>query len=191
MYRVNFIKRFVLLILLLVVSINLSCVSIQVQRDMEYKLLKKHYKYMNKEAYKFIKWWSNDRKIDIILTCSLIDYESGDCRKTKFNWEKMKRVHSRSNAIGVMQLLRKYHGGKNWRDLYDPNINIKRGTMYLKLCIMKSRRQGFKNVYAEALRMYNSGMGADRDDYPDYLWNNYVYRIMVKYEKVKNDMWNA
>ena len=177
-------KAKVLGIIILFSVIN-SCVSMpQVVAkitivDGQYYTLKKHFKWMNQEIYPILKKECKRQHIDIRLMCSIIQYESGDYCKNDYQW--MKKVHSTSNAIGLCQVLVRYHSPNNPHALYNPEINVKKGVAILAECLTKAQKENWQNPAREACRYYNAGPYSKR-----YRYNNwsYVNKIWNKYNGV-------
>ena len=144
--------------------------------DKEFALLVKHFKWMDRDTYSIIKERSLHYGLDIVYVSSVIQYESGSYCGNNLEW--MKRVHSKSNAIGMMQLLSRYWAPKgNYKLLYDPKININLGCSYLKHCLVKSKG----NLWHTA-RRYNQGANGKAWKYRNWA---YVKRIIKKYNHVK------
>lgn len=145
--------------------------------------LQKDFGWINLDIYKIIQKNCKKYNLDVILVCSVIQNESGTyCNN---NLEYMLRVRSYAGAIGLCQIM-PFHV-KDPRTLKDPNINIERGCWYLTKCITKARNLGFKKIYAEACRLYNSGVNAKRWEYKNWA---YVNRIQNMYNRVSFELEN-
>ena len=191
------IKMIILITLFTIVN---SCVSMQNIKavntiDSNYLKLKQQFAWMNPEiygilkrevkkqegnvprVYKTVRGYKVYIDFDFIkFMSSLISAESGEfCHN---NYEYMNRVHSRSNAIGICQMLAKYHSPKNPKALYDPNINVQKGVSYFTMCLQKSIREGHKNPLQIACLYYNAGAGAKIWRYNNW---GYVNKIAKYY----------
>ena len=174
--------------LIILFAITSSCVSIKITKDnfdFKYYRLKKTFTWMNPEIYWIIKTEANAQRskiniqVDYVkLICSLIAAESGEFCRNNYEW--MNRVHSHSNAIGIMQILAKYHSPKNPKALYNPKINVQKGVMYLTHCLQKSIKEGHKNPVQIACLYYNAGAGAKIWRYRNW---GYVNKIQMYYGK--------
>jgi len=195
MLNIKLLDRFceflkILVILIVVVSLNSlsSAASTKPKTDEkfvdyinEYNRYKANFKWMTKEAYEVITKWCEIRDFDMLFVCALITYESADHPKTKFNWKKMQYVKSPSGAVGPMQLM-PVHSPKNPDLRYNIDFNIEKGTWYLKSCVAKARKEGWKNIYKQACRYYNAGKGNKIKNYKNW---GYVVKILKKYKEVK------
>jgi len=165
-------------------STNTMAISFKIKESKETIALKKDFKWINEDIYRIIKRNCKKYNLDIVLVCSVIQYESGTyCGN---DLKKMKTVRSYMGAIGMMQLM-PVHLPKNPKALEDPKINIEKGCWYLSKCIKKARTMGFKKIYAEACRMYNSGLNGKRIKYKGWA---YVNRIQRMYNKVSVEFEN-
>lgn len=149
--------------------------------DHEYKILKQEFPWLNNEIYEILVRYGIYNRIDPVLMMCIIQYESGNACNN--NYEKMLRVHSRSNAIGICQIMW-FHSKDNPKKLYDPEFNVKIGYWYYKQCMLKAKKQGWKNWIVEANRMYNQGLNGERWRYRN--WKNYAYPIYYKYKKIRS-----
>lgn len=137
--------------------------------------------------------YSEENKIDPALIFAIIKAES--------NFDE--KVVSSSGAVGLMQLMErtgmeqsKKHG-KNYqyKDLYNPEINIELGTAYLAELINK-----YNGNYYLAITAYNAGIGvvdgwiadgviksdgSDIENIPYKETNNYVRKIVNNYKIYK------
>lgn len=164
------------------------------EKATKYDKLKKSFPWLNEKIYKIIVAKSKKYKLDPILVCSVIEYESARaCRIwikkgkkyiVKYSLRKMQYVHSKSNAIGFMQIM-PFHVKGSYKQLYNPWLNIEKGTWYYSLCLKKAKRLGYKNPIVEANRMYNSGLHGKRWRYSRKLWKGYAYPIYYTYKKAK------
>jgi len=197
------IKMITLITLFIIVN---SCVSMQNVKvvntvDNKYLQLKQQFAWMNPEIYgilkkeikrqepnlpriyKMVKGLDNNYKVyinfDFIkFMSSLISAESGEfCNN---NYEYMKRVHSYAGAIGICQMLAKYHSPKNPEALYNPNINVQKGVSYFTMCLQKSIREGHRAPLQIACLYYNAGAGAKIWRYKNW---SYVNKIAKYYGK--------
>ena len=149
----------------------------------EVKELKQHFPWINENVYNIINKNCKVYGLEVVLVCSVIQYESGMYCKNNLEW--MSRVISYAGAIGICQIMPLHV--KNPEDLKYRAINIDRGCWYLSKCIKKAKNCGYKKIYAEACRMYNSGLHAKRSNYRGWA---YVYRIQNIYEKTNKHMVN-
>ena len=149
----------------------------------KYFQLKKEFPWMNQEIYHIIMKESRKQyckipmKLDFPkLICSVITAESGEfCNN---NYERMLRVRSVSNALGIMQLMVKYYAPKNPESLYNPEINVQKGVMYLTVCLQKSIKEGHKNPIQIACAYYNAGSNCKLWRYNNW---GYVNKIQKYY----------
>lgn len=82
-------------------------------------------------------------KVDVALVLSIISAES----------EGKIRARSKVGAISLMQVMPFNYPGKNKNDLYIPEINIKYGIKYLKLCMKTHKNRSDLWIYSA----YNMG----------------------------------
>lgn len=137
---------------------------------MYYKVLQQRYPWLDMPLYCLIVERAMICKLDPIFVCSLIQYESGG---------KITAL-SKSKARGLLQVKACHLKGTKLtvRDLYKPFTNLRLGCNYFIFCRQRARRD-----MVEALRMYNQGHFADRDEYKNW---KYVENILNAYNFVKN-----
>lgn len=149
----------------------------KLSNDYAYYNMKKHFVWLDKPIYYFIKEQSAKKNISPILICSIIHWESAAA--CNYNLKRMRVVKSRAGAIGLMQIMPVHAQIRNRpvKKLKEPFFNIRCGVDYLDLCIKKS-----KGNLKEALRMYNQGINAKRYKYKNW---KYVFRVIKKFNSVK------
>lgn len=105
-------------------------------------------------------------------------------------------VKSHANCYGLMQLglptAQDVDPSVSVQDLFDPNNNIRIGTIFMKYCLMK-----YPNNLGYAVSAYNAGLGSVQrwvkanpnftiNDIPYKETRNYVQAIMNNYLKYSN-----
>ena len=158
--------------------------------DLPNIILKKIYPQKYSE---YVYRYSEQSDVDPLLVFAVIKAES--------NFDEV--VVSSSGAIGLMQLMEKTaleQAGKHnknyeYKDLYNPEINIELGTAYLAELINK-----YNGNYYLAVTAYNAGIGvvdgwiangtinpdgSDIENIPYKETNNYVRKIVKNYKMYK------
>jgi hypothetical protein len=149
--------------------------------DFQYYKLKKTFAWMNPEIYQIITTEANAQRskiniqVDYVkLICAVISSESGEfCHN---NYEYMKRVISYASARGLMQVIPKFHAPKDPDSLYKPEVNVKKGVMYLTHCLQKSIKEGHSKPVRIACLYYNAGAGAKIWRYNNWGYVNKIER---------------
>lgn len=142
----------------------------------DYYRLKQQYVWLTPDVYYPI--YEEARKYPNVTmddVCALIQYESGNYCHNRI--ECMKTVVSYAGAIGLMQIIQKYHyKNGNRKDLEIPSINIRIGTKYYSICLALA-----KGNKKEALRFYNAGPVSNVANYRG--WAGYVNPIIYTSKK--------
>lgn len=117
--------------------------------------------------------------IDKYVIMGIAFVESTTCRPTKFKLKCLNpKALSSKGAMGIMQLLPSTARDMGFKghdtDLYNPYINIKYGTKYLKMLYKR-----YNNLYM-ALDAYYRGMGRiEKKPYRgNWMEHTYVGRVM-------------
>lgn len=112
------------------------------------EIIQREGKVSNEMATNYAKWIfesSYEQKLDPVLVLSIMSVESS------FNYQAI----SKSNAIGLMQVIYHWHKEKvnTTADLYDPKINIKTGAKIVREYIDRSDNE------VESMLRYNGSLG--------------------------------
>jgi soluble lytic murein transglycosylase-like protein len=138
------------------------------QTQIEFIVLKAKHKWLNYEIFSIIKdECSKYYTLTPSFVCAVIQNESADACNNDLN--KMLNVMSYAGAVGIMQIMPKYHlqTHESWLVLFNAKTNIKKGCAFLNWCMSYSR-----NNLVETLRCYNSG------PYSHYYNVPYINRII-------------
>lgn len=104
-------------------------------------------------------------KVDVALVLSIINAES----EGKIN------ARSKVGAISLMQVMPFNYPGRNKRDLYIPEVNIKYGIKYLKLCLKTHRKRSDLWQYSA----YNMGTNNKK------LNKRYALKVKKFYDRLR------
>lgn len=173
-------KIILFLIYFLFLIVDLNATNYKADK-INQKLFKK-YPWLNQEINNIIVYEARKNNIDPKLVYSIIKYESALFCNNKLN--KMLCVKSHANAIGLMQLMPKYHSRNNPELLKNPKINIRKGIAFFKEMIKLSKQRKYSNIIGHALRMYNQGPYGKINKYRN--WKNYVFAILNDYTNTEN-----
>lgn len=177
--KLMFIVAIIVIIIVLVKMLNIPDVITKIIYPQKY----------SDYVYKF----SEENNIDPALTFAIIKAES--------NFDE--KVVSSSGAIGLMQLMektgmeqsKKMEKNYQYKDLYNPEINIELGTAYLAELINR-----YNGNYYLAITAYNAGIGvvdgwiadgiiksdgSDIENIPYKETNTYVRKIIKNYKIYK------
>jgi len=156
-------------------------------KEEEYRIAKKFYKWLNKEYWEIVLENSYRNKLDYPLVLSLIESESTGKPWAKGPWVeiKTKKGTKLSRAIGLMQIMPDYWYKGPVKDLERPTLNIKLGTKIFGQA-MKKR----KNNLRLALRDYNSGPGSSYFNKPYILETSKRYHKHLKAIAASNVAWS-
>ena len=135
---------------------------------LDYQRLKQKYSWMCGEIFTATYENSKRYSVSIDLICAVIHSESYAPR-IRPTVKQMSVARSSANAIGLMQVIRKYHYKGQESDLYNPALNIKLGTKFLRWCLDFS-----KGDTRRALVAYNAGPYCKLSRYNNWKYVNTI-----------------